>query len=460
MPVRESCDAIRQAALGLQHAFERGLVHRDIKPTNVLRANQGGNVKLLDMGLARVQEANEDSSLDDSSAERNGASALTQAGKVMGTPDYISPEQARNSHTVDIRSDLYSLGCTFHYVLLGWPPFPGGTTIDKLVRHQTEPSKPVEQMRTEIPPAVGGIIRKLLAKQPEARYQTPGELAHALATVMAASGVRNVRALPANGRETFVASRAMVAAMLAQALPAAQLAPGATPAAQAIPAHAATPWPPIPAAPTAAMPSRRQPRLGWPWLLMGSAGVLMLATALLLLTGGFARMFGSKATDSGRTNRSSPSSRTVPAKGNSITFLSDLTEESETGSGSFAKNGDKKIVVQGKPSPKGLAMAALGATPVQAAYHLDKNYSDFQTRVALNDGGGNTLRNVTVVFQIWGDSQMLWQSRAIGVGETQECNLTVAGIDRLRLAVLCGPNAKKDKLQAEVNKFIEHDLYV
>ncbi|MBY0527565.1 MAG: protein kinase [Gemmataceae bacterium] len=290
MAVREACDAIRQAAMGLQHAGEKGLVHRDIKPTNLLRANQGGVVKLLDLGLARLQESEADESSMDGGGGHNG-SFMTQAGRIMGTPDYISPEQARNSHTVDIRSDLYSLGCTFYYLLLGWPPFPGGPAIEKLMRHQTEPAKPVEQLRPDVPPAIGGIVRKLLAKQPEARYQSPSELVAALTTLSNGSA-RKAAALPANARETFVASRAMVAAMLAQAIPAqqalptAQAAPGAIPTAVAVPAsNGSSSRSKYPAAtPVVAVPPRPK-RIGLGWILMGGAGFLMLLASLLLLSG-------------------------------------------------------------------------------------------------------------------------------------------------------------------------------
>ena len=110
LPVAQACEYIRQAALGLQHAFERGMVHRDIKPANLLLTADGKTVKILDMGLAR---------LDRPSADGEASSTMTQEGAVMGTPDYIAPEQAMESHTVDIRADLYSLGCTFYYLLTG-----------------------------------------------------------------------------------------------------------------------------------------------------------------------------------------------------------------------------------------------------------------------------------------------------------------------------------------------------
>jgi serine/threonine protein kinase len=167
LPVQEACDYIRQAALGLQHAHERGLVHRDIKPHNLLLA-KNGTVKILDMGLARMQ-ADEDTS------------TLTKEGSVVGTLDYVSPEQAMNSHKVDIRADLYSLGCTFYFLLTGQVPFPGGTAMEKLSNHAFHIPTPVEQLRPDIPPGVAAIVRKLMSKKPEERFQTPAELAVVLA---------------------------------------------------------------------------------------------------------------------------------------------------------------------------------------------------------------------------------------------------------------------------------------
>jgi serine/threonine-protein kinase len=197
LPIGDACDYIRQAALGLQHAFERGLVHRDIKPHNLLlslvtslaRAGsaQGqmtgdkglmtsdrGQVKILDMGLARIEHP---------SADEKSSSTMTQEGMVMGTPDYLAPEQITDSHHADIRADLYSLGCTFYYLLTGHAPFPGGSLGEKLVRHQLNEPTPVERERPETPPAVVAVVRKLMAKQPDDRFQTPVELAIALQNI-------------------------------------------------------------------------------------------------------------------------------------------------------------------------------------------------------------------------------------------------------------------------------------
>lgn len=171
LPVPLACACIRQAALGLQHAFERGLVHRDIKPHNLLLAADGATLKVLDMGLAR---------LDQGSMEDDKGSTMTKDGVVMGTPDYIAPEQALASHTVDIRADLYSLGCTLYFLLTGQVPFPGGSLTEKLIKHQLNDPVPVERLRPDIPPGLASIVRRMMAKKPEDRYKTPAEVAAAL----------------------------------------------------------------------------------------------------------------------------------------------------------------------------------------------------------------------------------------------------------------------------------------
>jgi serine/threonine protein kinase len=172
LSIDEACHYIRQAALGLQHAHEQGLVHRDVKPHNLLLTRQGV-VKILDLGLAQSAS---------SGGEDSGT--ITQQGMVMGTLDYIAPEQALESHAVDIRADLYSLGCTFYHLLAGRPPFPGGGALEKLYKHRHEAPTPIGRLRPDVPPAVAGIVHKLLAKHPADRYQTPRELVAALAQPM------------------------------------------------------------------------------------------------------------------------------------------------------------------------------------------------------------------------------------------------------------------------------------
>jgi serine/threonine-protein kinase len=183
LAVPQACDYIRQVALGLQHAYEKGLVHRDIKPSNLVvqgfgpQAEDGPLVKILDMGLARI-----DSHVP---AEGEESGTLTHNQAVLGTPDFIAPEQARNPHDVDTRSDLYSLGCTFHFVLTGQVPFPAERAMEKLLKHYLEMPTPVEVLRPEVPAAVGRVVRKLMAKEPGQRYQTPAEVVEALGALLA-----------------------------------------------------------------------------------------------------------------------------------------------------------------------------------------------------------------------------------------------------------------------------------
>jgi len=183
LPVAQACDYIRQAALGLQHAHERSLVHRDIKPANLLLATpQGtslaGQVKLLDMGLARLNATD--------TADANDP-ALTHAGTVVGTPDYMAPEQAKNSRSVDARADLYSLGCTLYFLLTGQTPFTGATAVEKLVQHQMEEPPSIRKIRRDAPAELDKVIRKLMAKRPEDRYASAAAAAEALLPFTSAS---------------------------------------------------------------------------------------------------------------------------------------------------------------------------------------------------------------------------------------------------------------------------------
>jgi serine/threonine-protein kinase len=193
LPVGQACAYVRQVALGLQHAHERGLVHRDIKPSNLLLQRNGdgptahGVVKISDFGLARLNEP------EARTGSSGNGTLVTKQNTVLGTPDYLSPEQARDLHRADGRSDLYSLGCTFYYLLTGQVLFPGGTALQKLLRHSTEEPEPLERLRPDVPPAVAGIVRRLLAKRPDDRFPS----AAALASVLAPFAVDGPGAWPA-----------------------------------------------------------------------------------------------------------------------------------------------------------------------------------------------------------------------------------------------------------------------
>jgi len=177
LPVATACDYIAQAALGLEHAHEQGMVHRDIKPNNLLvtrDAEKRPLIKVLDLGLARFTNA---AAADDE---------LTATGQVMGTPDYMAPEQARNSRSADIRSDIFSLGCTLFRALTGRVPFSGQSAVEKLMARNLEDAPPLETMMLGAPAGLSAVVAKMLARDPAARFQTPREVVQALEPFAAA----------------------------------------------------------------------------------------------------------------------------------------------------------------------------------------------------------------------------------------------------------------------------------
>jgi serine/threonine protein kinase len=184
LPVAEACRIVREAALGLQHAHERGMVHRDIKPQNLM-LTPSGQVKVLDFGLALLKDGsgrllNADPSLRDAPLNRSGSIRLTGAGTVMGTADYIAPEQARDPHGADCRADIYSLGCTLYHLLAGRPPFPNGTAREKLQLQMLDTPQQLRQLRSEIPERLARIVATMMAKNPANRLQTAEAVAIAL----------------------------------------------------------------------------------------------------------------------------------------------------------------------------------------------------------------------------------------------------------------------------------------
>jgi serine/threonine protein kinase len=209
LPAAQACDFIRQAALGLQYAHERGLVHRDIKPSNLLVESRGSKVegqktgsgrtaldsrvvKILDLGLARLEKPA-------AGSRTQQLTVLAGNAVLQGTPDYLAPEQALDFHAADIRADIYSLGCTFFFLLTSQPPFPGGTLPQKLLRHQQAEPPDITGLRNDLPADVPGIMRKMLAKNPDDRYQTPAELATALTAALQAVP-RPTAVMPATAR--------------------------------------------------------------------------------------------------------------------------------------------------------------------------------------------------------------------------------------------------------------------
>jgi serine/threonine protein kinase len=193
LPVQQACAYLRQAALGLQHAHERGLVHRDIKPHNLIMSLREGLIKVADLGLARLPRAG-NAEVTAAISGGMGTGTLTPEHAVlMGTADYLAPEQALDFHKADIRADIYSLGCTFYFLLTGQPPFAGGGLAQKVTKHLHAEPQPVDKFRQDLPAGLNEVLRKMLAKRPEDRYQTPGEVSEALASYSnAASQVGSV----------------------------------------------------------------------------------------------------------------------------------------------------------------------------------------------------------------------------------------------------------------------------
>jgi serine/threonine protein kinase/formylglycine-generating enzyme required for sulfatase activity len=179
LPVVNACYFAYQAAQGLQHAHECGMIHRDIKPGNLILFRQGKKavVKILDFGLAKV------------TSERGLDRTLTQEGQMLGTPDYIAPEQTLDAQKADIRADIYSLGCTLYHLLTGSPPFSGSSLYAVLQAHHSTEARMVNLVRPEVPVELAAVVAKMMAKDPNRRYQTPAEVVQALKPFLKPGGL-------------------------------------------------------------------------------------------------------------------------------------------------------------------------------------------------------------------------------------------------------------------------------
>jgi serine/threonine-protein kinase len=421
LPVGKACEFIRQAAVGLQYASERGLVHRDIKPSNLLlqivdrRAplghpgpdpsasgkRQATLVKILDLGLARLQQPVRGS-------ETANLTIASSKSVMQGTPDYMAPEQALDFHGADSRSDIYSLGCTFFYLLSGRPPFPGSTLAEKLLKHQ-QAEPPIEALPEALPPALAKILRKMLAKQPTDRYQTPGDVVADLLPFCpgAALSTWDTLSLASQDTQDSLSTKAAVAfpkkarAVSAYRVTAAALALGL--------------------------------------LLVISLGVVWLALSKQQRPATERAVLSPKRP---------PSERLVASpKERPPTYLSDLPEiDPSVGFGRFGKKGQlgfgerapeqERIQVKGVLSPNGLSMHPPPDGDSRTAYQLGKQYHSFQGTAAIDDSAASS--GVHLVFLVLGDGKELWQSKPLRQpGDKHECKVSVQAVERLELRVHC-----------------------
>jgi serine/threonine-protein kinase len=184
--VGRAIDVVTQVADALEHASERDVVHRDIKPSNIV-ITPAGRARIVDMGLARLAPA-------------AGDADLTVSGMTLGTFDYISPEQARDPRAADVRSDLYSLGCTLFFMLAGRAPFAEGTMVQKLLQHQQDAPPSITAIRPDVPERLATILARLMEKDPHERYQRPAVLVADLVACAEENGIELAsagRAMPA-----------------------------------------------------------------------------------------------------------------------------------------------------------------------------------------------------------------------------------------------------------------------
>jgi serine/threonine-protein kinase len=393
LTVETACGYARQAALGLQHISERGLVHRDIKPSNLMlitgvsSLGNAAQIKILDLGLARLERP------------AGELAALTDSGAVMmGTLDYMAPEQALNAHQVDARADIYSLGCTLFYLLTGKAPYSGGTLAQTLVGHQQEPVPDISRSHRELPPGLNSILKRMMAKQPAERFATAAEVAQALGQIAAPP-----------------AARALVPVSAA----AAYLPVPVGPARGEMIVIDVRPRPPVW---KRVLPALREGRRGLHWLQQRPRRALAaLAGLIVLLLVGWL---------------------VLRPSGPGQAFLSDLREDPvQLDAGAeFRKDGTYRqfggkiqlITSNGTPAPHALFVRPPRDRSTIVAYPLDGRFRWFRATVGMADGSSSvdSLR-----FKVLGDGKLLWESKLITTSRARdECQVDIRAVKVLQLS--------------------------
>ena len=286
LPVAHASYFVSQAAQGMQHAHEQGMVHRDIKPGNLMLSHKGSRavIKVLDFGLAKATR--EAPPVD---------GGLTNPGQALGTPDYMAPEQIRDAQKADIRADIYSLGCTLYYLLSGGPPFRAENLWDLYQAHHSMDAKLLNFVRPDVPGELAAVVAKMMAKEPERRFQTPSEVALAVAPFFKKASANVLLLNPevsAVGQSKLRPESPATGSVPTQ--PATSLAPAAMPPAQkpAAPASPETRWesliefkktePQNDPVPAVIKVEKKKPRWLWP---VAASGCLLMALIALLASG-------------------------------------------------------------------------------------------------------------------------------------------------------------------------------
>jgi serine/threonine protein kinase len=257
LPWGEAARVVQQALHGLQHLHERRTVHRDLKPANLMLTPAAGKpdttlhatVKILDIGLGREL-------FEESSPEGQVDTQLTAEGAVLGTPDYLAPEQARDARAADIRADIYSLGCVLYHCLTGQPPFPESSVMAQLLKHATEKPAPLKSFVPDVPAELQNVLDGMLAKSPNDRFSTPAQAAAALSPFLGSGTTAKAAALvPAF--KAWLETESQLE--LPKTLPAPPLNPKTAPA-RLVQASGSAPAPALPTKPTG--PKTAAPRSG------------------------------------------------------------------------------------------------------------------------------------------------------------------------------------------------------
>lgn len=358
----------REIAVGLAAIHESGLVHRDLKPSNLWLEAPDGRVKILDFGLARG--ASEDTQ-------------LTETGILVGTPAFLSPEQARGKRA-DFRSDLFSLGCVLYRMCTKELPFRGENTLDQLASLAADRPTPVIDLNPHVPEELSNLIMELLAKDPGDRPESAQEVAERLRQIR--RSLTRQRRTPSRSRKRLTGRTEVIEAL------------------------ERTPWWRSTAG-----------RIGL------SAGILALLAVTVVLV-------------------------VVFAGGRQREFLSDMPklETVNWPFHGFKGKGPKApkeifsgVKVQGEPSPHGIFMHAAPPhdSPASISYRLGKQFRTLSCRVSVNDTSPGSSSPLT--FAVYGDGALLWKSQAVSTqAHAQECNISVADIDVLKLEVTAGGDVR------------------